>query len=89
MLRFKIKSFLKFVTVLHVSAYSAIIRCIENTHLTTLRIYSTQKYSMEKILTQFIITHYRDNTYGIEGGTTLTSLTDCSSIEGTAVPPEF
>jgi hypothetical protein len=50
-----------------------------------------------KILTQFIIRNYRDNTCGTEGGSTLTSFryntntknTDLNNAEHTEVPPNF
>jgi hypothetical protein len=41
--------------------------------LSTLTIYSLKVSHENKILTQFITTDHRDNTYSIEGGTTLTS----------------
>jgi hypothetical protein len=44
-----------------------------STHLTTLTTDSLKVSYEKKILTQFITTHHRGNTCGIEGETTLTS----------------
>jgi hypothetical protein len=44
-----------------------------STPLTALTIYNSKISHEMKILTRFIITHYRDNTCGTEGATALTS----------------
>jgi hypothetical protein len=45
----------------------------------------------KKVPIQSVITHYRVNIWGTEGGTTVTSFrnTDRSGAEGTAVPSTF
>jgi hypothetical protein len=43
-------------------------------HLNALKIHNLKLYTEEKILTQFIIAHYRGNTCGIEKETTLIAL---------------
>jgi hypothetical protein len=65
-----------------------------STQSATLTVYKLKVFHEEKVMTQFIISRYRDNTCGTEGGTTLTLFRniintkniDCSSA-GTAVPP--
>jgi hypothetical protein len=43
----------------------------------------------KKILTQFVITHYRDNMYSIKGGTTLTEFRDTVNMQTSiAVEPK-
>jgi hypothetical protein len=57
-------------------------------------VYNLTEFYEKKTLTQFIITHYRDSTCGIEGGTTLALFKNTVNMktrlaEGTALPREF
>jgi hypothetical protein len=50
-------------------------------HLTALTIYKLNVSRTKKIPTQFIITHYGDNTCGIVGESTVTSLKNIINLK--------
>jgi hypothetical protein len=59
-----------------------------STYLATLTIYNLNVFFGEEILTQFRITYYRDNTCGVEGGTTSASFRNINTKTPIAVAQE-